>query len=350
VSAALLVAAAAWIGASPPGASAARPPVIPTSVVHYDSSTLDEYHQKWSNIYGPLDGATESFDNGAFHVRDVPFKTGTDFSVFDHLKYMAVSNQTFDAPQRGSIAFSVDIKAETPGTAPGHVVHGQYGPPGSYDAGNTAARRYASMVLEGQQAGVVLNMIDYCSGQLFDWFVSSGHVFPLIERLPTTITGNTSNPNCPGASEVALDKAYTQIVKDIPVTPGATHNVAIVYSQAAGHSNVTYLLDGLPVATVNNVGVPLDKQGVPYTGIYPSLGRGEQLAGKIRSFSIGHGLFSLLDAFPFQYGCTPPSASGPGVCDPAYAKYSVSIPASERAFGQGADGSFSHFTVRTVGS
>jgi DNA-binding CsgD family transcriptional regulator len=40
----------------------------------------------------------------------------------------------------------------------------------------------------------------------------------------------------------------------------------------------------------------------------------------------------------------------PGACDPAYVKYSVSIPASERAFGQGADGSFSHFTVRTVDS
>jgi hypothetical protein len=71
----------------------------------------------------------------------------------------------------------------------------------------------------------VLNMIEFCSGQLLDWFMSSGHVFPLIERLPTTITGNTSNPNCPGAPEVALDKAYTQIVKDIPVTPCASHNV-----------------------------------------------------------------------------------------------------------------------------
>jgi hypothetical protein len=49
VSAALLV-AAAWFGASPPGASAATPPAIPISVAHYDSSTLAEYHQKWSNM------------------------------------------------------------------------------------------------------------------------------------------------------------------------------------------------------------------------------------------------------------------------------------------------------------
>lgn len=346
--AAVLVATATWAGVPAVEANAAT--TIPIRVVHYDSNSLTEYHQKWSNLYGPLDGATESFDNGVFTAAAVPFRTGTDFSVFDHLKYMAVSNQTFAAPQRGSVAFSVDIKANTPGAVPGHVVHGQYGPPGSYDAGNTSATPYAQPVLEGQQAAVVLNMIDFCTGQLFDWFVSSSRAFPLIERLPTTITGNTANPDCPGAAEVTLDTAYTQIVKEIPIKPGVTHNVAIVYSQDASHSNVTYVLDGMPVASVNNVGVPLDKQGVGYTGVYPSLGNGAPLAGKIRSFSIAHGLFTLLDAFPFQYGCTPPSAGGPGSCAPAYAPYSVSIPASQRAFGQGAIGSFHHFTVRTVGS
>jgi hypothetical protein len=317
--------------------------------VHYDSSSLAEYQQKWSNIFGPLDNATTSVNNDVFNVSDVPFKTGVDFSVYDHLKYMAVSNQKFAVPQTGTLAFSVDIKANTPGAVAGHVVHGQYGPPGSYDPANTAAKPYASPTLEGQQAAVVLNMIDLCSGQLFDWFLSSNRAFPLIERLPSTITGNTTNPDCPGAPEVTLDKAYTQIVKEIPIRPGVTHKVTIAYSQGFGHSNVTYLMDGVPVASVNNVGVPLDKQGAMFSGTYPSLGDGEPLAGKIKSFAIGHGLFSLLDAFPFQYGCPPPGANGPQPCDPQYAKYSVSIPASERAFGQGAEGSFSNFTVLTVG-
>jgi hypothetical protein len=53
---------------------------------------------------------------------------------------------------------------------------------------------------------------------------------------------------------------------------------------------VEYLLNGKLVTRVGNVGIPLDKQGVKYTGIYPSLGPGESLAGKIDSFSIGHGL------------------------------------------------------------
>ncbi len=102
-------------------------------------------------------------------------------------------------------------------------------------------------------------------------------------------------------------------------------------------------------ASVNNVGVPLDHQGRSYSGIYPSLGPGENLTGQLNSFQIGHGLFSLLDAFSFQYGCTPSTSAGPGACDPSTAQYSVSIPTSQRDFGQGAVGSFSHFTVITVG-
>lgn len=191
-------------------------------------------------------------------------------------------------------------------------------------------------------------MVDFCTGQLFDWFVAGHSAFPLIERLPSTISGNTSNPNCPGATTVDLSTAYTQIIKNVRVDAGATHKVAISYTQGSKGSSVTYTLDGNAVATVSNVGVPLDRQGVAYTGIYPSLGAGEPLAGKIKSFSIGHGLFSLLDAFPFQYGCSPPTVSGPGVCDATTAQYSVSIPPSERSFGQGAVGTFSHFQVTTM--
>ncbi|MEU1689769.1 DUF6081 family protein [Micromonospora sp. NPDC005707] len=318
-------------------------------VVHYDSADLAEYERKWSNIYDPLDGATRAVDGGVLTVSDVPFKTGVDYSVYDHLKYMAVSNRTFPVPRQGSVEFSVDITARTPGATGGHVVHGRYGPPGSAAVAGSADRPYAGAVLEGQQAAVVLNMIDFCTGQLFDWFVSGTRAFPLIERLPSTVTGNTTNPDCPDAGEVGLDRAYTQIIREVPITPGVPHRAAIRYREAGGHASVTYLLDGVEVARVGQVGVPLDRQGVAYTGTYPSLGAGEPLAGKIRSFSMAHGLFSLLDAFPFQYGCTPPDATGPGVCDPRYAPYSVSIPPAERAFGQGAVGSFRNFTVRTVG-
>jgi hypothetical protein len=82
------------------------------------------------------------------------------------------------------------------------------------------------------------------------------------------------------------------------------------------------------------VGVPLDVQGQPYTGIYPALGPGEKLVQQVNSFSIGHGLFSLLDAFPFQHPEAP--------------ELSVSIPMANRLFGPGARASFDRFTVEIV--
>ena len=341
-----LIAAMAVTLAVDPIASAGGRPRDRTTVVDYNAESLAQYHQKWTNMYGPLDGAAESVSRGAFTVSDVPFKPGTDFSVFDHLKYMAVSNQVFPAPSDGTVTFGVDITASTPGAVAGHVVHGAFGPPGSFGT-NPLAKPYAAPTLEGQQAAVVLNMIDFCSGQLFDWFVSSHSAFPLIERLPSSITGNTSNPNCAGAPTVDLSTAYTQIIKVVRITPGVKHRVAISLTQGPRGSDVVYTLDGDTVAVVHNVGIPLDKQHVRYSGLYPSLGHGESLNGKIHSVQIGHGLFSLLDAFPFQYGCTPPSQSGPGICDPATARYSVSIPASQRSFGQGAVGTFKNFQVVT---
>ena len=342
-----LICGAATALAAPAAQGATTTTAVRT--VAYDSGTLADYRQKWSNPYGPLDGAQPVVSKGSVQISDLPFKPGTDFSVFDHLKYIAISTQAFPAPKQGTIEFSVNIKASTPNAVAGHVVHGVYGPPGSYNDSTLAP--YAQGVLEGQQAGVVLNMVDFCTGQLFDWFVSSNYAFALIERLPTTVTGNTSNPGCPGATEVGLDKAYTQIIRNAPVVAGRGHAVSIAYSQNGAQSSVTYTLDGKTFATVNNVGVPLDRQNVAYTGIYPSLGPGEPLGGKISSFSIGHGLFSLLDAFPFQYGCTPPAtAGGQGTCDAATLPYSVSISPSERSFGQGAVGRWDGFRVTTMGS
>ena len=114
---------------------------------------------------------------------------------------------------------------------------------------------------------------------------------------------------------------------------GAAPGVGPLLPGPAG-SAVDYYLDGVRVAHVDRVGVPLDVQDRPYTGIHPSLGPGEDLTTQLDSVVIGHGLFSLLDAFPFQHPEAPELA--------------VSIPVSERIFGQGAVGSFDDFTVRTT--
>ena len=43
-------------------------------------------------------------------------------------------------------------------------------------------------------------MVDFCTGQLFDWFLSNSKAFTLIERLPTNVTNNVAA--CPGATPV----------------------------------------------------------------------------------------------------------------------------------------------------
>jgi hypothetical protein len=77
----------------------------------------------------------------------------------------------------------------------------------------------------------------------------------------------------------------------------------------------------------------VDKQGIPFTGYAPSTGPGEPLKDRLNSFVIGHGLFSLLDAYPYQHPDAP--------------ELSVSIPMTERLFGQGAIGNWDKFKVTT---
>jgi hypothetical protein len=318
------------------------------TVVVYDDFSSGN-NTKWSQPYGAGETAVggpnhqETFPAGTERVRAVPFQTGYDYSVYDHLKYMEVSNAAFPVPAHGSVEFSSDMTAQTPGTVSGLIQHGVYGPSGTWTDPTTPPPSgfapYSAKVLQGQQAGVVMNMIDFCTGQLFDWFLAGNTAFTLIERLPTGVTNNTSNPGCPGAGYVGRDKMYTQIIDEVPVS-GGPHHVSITY--AANTNSVEYRLDGKLISHVNDVGIPLDKQHVKYI-TYPSLGAGENLAGKIHSFSIGHGLFSLLDAFPFQHPDAPElSVSIPkGTANPADA-------GKARLFGQGADGTWDNFVVTTI--
>ena len=152
--------------------------------------------------------------------------------------------------------------------------------------------------------------------------MSGSTAFALVERLPATVIGSPT-----GATR---DTMYTQIVEEVAIGDGP-HHVAITFFRNRRKSYAEFTLDGVRVARVDKVGVPLDVQDKAYTGTYPSLGTGEQLGSQIDSVTIGHGLFSLLDAFPFQHPDAP--------------ELSVSIPISERIFGQGAGATFEDFVV-----
>ena len=264
---------------------------------------------------------TRDFSGGTLAIKVPVFQTGFDFSVYDHLKYIATSSQSFAVPTGGSLTFSSTISATAHNTqAAGRVINGTYVQSGL---------PYSAVAREGQQAGAVMNMIDFSTGQLFDWFISGSTAFTLIERLPSAVTNPSLSPSDP--NYVGIDKMYTQIIKQIDIGPGP-HVASISYSDSG---SVSYFLDDKLVSTVDNVGIPLDKQtGVDWTGVYPSYGPGEALGGKIHNLTIGHGLFSLLDAFPFQFPDRPDLA--------------VSIPVSERLFGQGMDATFDNFTVTSV--
>jgi len=293
-----------------------------TTVIVYDDFhkaggyTLADYNAKWFTLtLGEMAiEDTRQFDNHTLSISATPFRTGKDSSVSDHAKYTALSKQVFAVPEIGSITVSMDIVAETPGTVEGHVVHGTYAQSGA---------PYAATVLQGQQAAVTLHMIDFATGQLFDWFVSGNTAFPLYERLPSIVSGS--------AEHVSTDKMYTQITREVPIAAGVPHTVAIRYSRDRRRSRVEYLLDGRRVSQVERVGIPLDAQGVKYSGIYPSLGPGELLRDRINSVAIAHGLFSLLDAFPFQHPDAP--------------ALNVSVPLRERLFGQGVRAKFANVVV-----
>jgi hypothetical protein len=292
-----------------------------TTVIVYDNFqkpggyTLADYNEKWSVSLGEMVIAdTRRFDNHTFSISATPFRTGKDSSVFDHVKYSAISKQLFAVPVIGSISVSMDIAAETPGAVVGHVVHGTYVQSGA---------PYAATVLQGQQAAATLSMLDFGAGQVFDWYVSGNTAFPLYERLPSSITGS--------AEHVGIDKMFTQITHEVAIAAGVPHTVAIRYTRDQRRARVEFLLDGKRVTRIDDVGVPLDAQGVKYSGIYPSLGRGEPLRERINSVAIAHGLLNLIDAFPFQHPDAP--------------ALSVSVPLQERLFGQGAKARFAHVVV-----
>jgi Family of unknown function (DUF6081) len=239
--------------------------------------SLTECAEKWILPYGLGEmelNDTRKFSDGHLNLTAVPFRTASDVSVNDHLKYMAVSSQTFPLPGKGTLVLSSDIRAATPGTVPDLIQRGVYGPSGSWkDPTNPpTAPGYSARLLQAQQAAVVMNVLDFCSGQLFDWFIASDTAFALIERLPSTVTGNTSNADCHQAAEVGIDKMYTQIIREVPVSPDTWHHVDIAVSRRDGDMWVDYFLDHEPFAHVTNVGIPLDKQGISFSGIYESVG------------------------------------------------------------------------------
>ena len=295
-----------------------------TDVLYDDFSGGEAaYNEKWSLPFYGVAGETLTTDGGAL-TRDLSgdevglsipsFTAGSDFLFFDHIKYLATSNELFAIPQKGSIMFSMDMSVQTPGAVPGRVMRAT-----ELETGDAVT--YA--MLEGRQACATLHMLNFHeTGQLMDWLVSGSKAIALTERLFTE-------------GVAGIDKTYTQIVGEIDIEPGV-HNYAIRYTRGNGNGvdHVEWLIDGEVVFQQHKLGIPLDQQ---LAGYYrrnpitdPSQGPGELLKTQMDTMIFGHGVFSLLDVFPYQ------QAPGPSVTIPVGPQApSPDGSVSTRLFGQG---------------
>jgi len=282
---------------------------------------LADYHDRWlasDRIPGfaaepeALNTRAQGFP-GELHLEATPFRTSRN-STLDHAKYFAQSTEYFDVPDHGQITFSADIEATTPGTDPSRSIC----PAPDEDAP-------CKTVLEPRQAAATFHVLNiHETGQLFDWFVGEEQAFCLTERLLSPLVHG-----------VSLDEGYTQILETVDISPGP-HTYEIRYRRSpSGADHAEWYLDGRKVAQQKKVGIPVDVQHPGrYDDItYPSIdATGERLRDEIQTFNVGHGLFSLLDEFPFH---------------PRYGDHFVSYPEDERLFGQGVEATFDTFEVTT---
>ena len=148
-----------------------------------------------------------------------------------HVKWMASPRAAaaggfpgFDVPAQGALRVEFRASGRTYGTD----AH----PFGDHVADPKTDLRLASGVL---------NAMDYESGVVFDFWITSAAVYPFYERLLL-----------PGSG--ASHQAFTSIFEPIARTADQVHDLALTYDSAAG--TAVYTVDGREVARVDDVGVP----------------------------------------------------------------------------------------------
>ncbi len=103
ITAGVLAAAALTATGAYGGSASARPETDPNvTQVRYDADDTDEFADRWTYAYGPLElaaGATQEVTKKGITVDATPFRTSFDFSVFDHLKYLGISTDAFAVPE-----------------------------------------------------------------------------------------------------------------------------------------------------------------------------------------------------------------------------------------------------------
>ena len=292
------------------------------------------YSQKWVSPFYGIAGETYfqdggnlllSFPKGRIKVSSPLFSWASNQLFYDHLKYFAMSTRSFAIPQRGSIEFSANIKCQLLNTIPDLTMIAN-------KVSTGAEVRYKLEV--GRQAGATLHMLNLSeTGVLFDWLVSGTKAYPIYERLF----------NAP-VDPANIETAFTQIFDEFDISP-KMHKFGIRYTRdiTTGEDKVDYFIDGKIKATIRNIGIPLTLSGS--NAVYPAQGPGERLINELSQFTIGQGVVSVLDVFPFGqddiHGDTVTIPLRGAVIDLNSSEPKV----NSRLWGQGAVGEFTNFKV-----
>ncbi|HLL05625.1 MAG TPA: DUF6081 family protein [Myxococcaceae bacterium] len=192
--------------------------------------------------------------------------------ALDHVKWLAYMNHQstggypgFDAQWSHQLACSTSINGATYGT--------QFHPFGTSVANAQDELRLANFAM---------NTIDFESFMVFDFMFTNERVYAIYERLPF---GRTATNHY---------AAFTYAIPVATRTAWKNHQVKISYDRR--ESVVRWILDGVEVYSVRNVGYRLSRQ-------YMLIDHGgtEQLV-RMNQLNCGMGMFSLLDA---ASGSTP---------------------------------------------
>lgn len=163
----------------------------------------------------------------------------------DNVKALIYSSAEFSPGKRGVVTVETQMRVDTFGTE---------------------RNPYGADPDDVRLACGALNTIDLKTSMVFDFFVSSGRIVALYERLPFTLSKENQYP------------LFTELIPiAVPTAPNQWHRYAICYDHR--NNRVEWRVDGTVVAERKNVGAPPGERG-------PIV--------KLDSFKIGGGLFTLL--------------------------------------------------------
>ena len=227
-----------------------------------------------------------------------PAFTKAEVGHLSHLKWMATSTQTFAAGGTMRFTFRAGVRCFGVNNHP-----------------------YGSSVIDPDAdirlAAGTLNVLDFASGVVFDFWISNTAIYPFYERLKF--------PGDPRSYHT-----FASVGSPVARQPDDMHDFVITFDSAAG--TATWEVNGLVVGKVTQIGPP----DPVWTMVINHGGTGESTTP--HWFNLGLGLMTLLDA------SLPPSEAG--LIDVG----TVHVPGKEfrggpHLFGQGVELRVEHVSV-----